>query len=1115
MTELVAPHEEKKQIKDLVNNTKLKEGQEWFVVDFKWWQLWKSYVGYDDTTGSGGGDASSRPGPITNTDLLDAAEVAGTDSNRLRPGLVEEYDYVVIPKQAWTNLESWYGGGPKIMRRVVTVGMAQKCRVDLYPIELAWGKNATGGIFTPVGKVLVSRQSSFKELKRKIAGLNISPPHKTRLWIKDDDGDWECLDNPLLESKTMEEMGFEDGHVVMLELMSGDNEWPRNKLRSNRAGAGATTSTSVEMNELRNKGANRVADVESDFTGIGPRLPAGHSSAGTAANPANRTSYSYRTMASNTEGKVNPGLAGLTNLGNTCFMNSALQCLSNTVQLTNYFLSNEYLGDLNKTNPLGMKGLLAEHYGMMLKQIWSGKYKVVAPSRFKQVVGKFAPQFSGYAQQDSQELVAFLLDGLHEDLNKILQKPYVEGVEGNGRPDEVVADEAWAGHLKRNKSVIVDLFQGQFKSTVNCDVCEKMSVTFDPFMYLSVPLPVSNDRVMLITTVYLNKPPLIHAIKVPKLGDVSDIQKQLSKISGLTPEQMGICDVYSHKVFAALDPKKAIKNIRESDDIYCFEIIVAQPPAEVQESKDQTKEEGEVTEDSMDTDDAPTVPGQQAAAKEDKDKGKAAEVVKPTLEYIPVINRERKLTGTLSKSLTWNAVGFPFVLSFNPATTTHRQIYQMLMDLVKKVFNKEGVEEVETTPQPEKMEEERTPSVPVANDANATPKEEEGKGRGGFPFALSFGSGYSGTTNYQVPVDDQPLEKLPKIPGVAKPSLICDWSAEGLKKYYDEKVVSKHSSVSEISADQQRAIPLESCINLFTQQEKLSATDTWYCAQCKEHREALKKFDVWKLPRILVVHLKRFQFSRTWREKIETRIEFPVEGLDLTRYVKGPDSDKPQIYDLYGVSNHSGGMGFGHYTAYSKNHRENKWYKFNDTLVSDASEKDVVSKEAYLLFYERREDTTIKPVDFEYNDAEITETIAQIKKEKTLDDIDDDDGHAKKGSSSSSSSGYYTSTSSSSSSAGNSGVAGKELVLAGHPDPMSVDHQHSTAAPDYDDDAEEGLGLLRNLRRGGAGASSPVAGVGVPPGFVDPNSIPSALNPHPGVIPNANANPNAHYQPPM
>lgn len=55
--------------------------------------------------------------------------------------------------------------------------------------------------------------------------------------------------------------------------------------------------------------------------------------------------------------QVNPGLAGLNNLGNTCFMNSALQCLSNTVQLTNYFLSNEYLGDVNATVPYFLKPL--------------------------------------------------------------------------------------------------------------------------------------------------------------------------------------------------------------------------------------------------------------------------------------------------------------------------------------------------------------------------------------------------------------------------------------------------------------------------------------------------------------------------------------------------------------------------------------------------------------------------------------------------------------------------------------------------------------------------------------------------------------------------------------
>ena len=53
------------------------------------------------------------------------------------------------------------------------------------------------------------------------------------------------------------------------------------------------------------------------------------------------------------------------------------------------------------------------------------------------VVGRFAPRFSGYQQQDSQELLAFLLDGLHEDLNRVKQKPYIEIPDDKGRPDDV------------------------------------------------------------------------------------------------------------------------------------------------------------------------------------------------------------------------------------------------------------------------------------------------------------------------------------------------------------------------------------------------------------------------------------------------------------------------------------------------------------------------------------------------------------------------------------------------------------------------------------------------------------------------------------------------------
>lgn len=118
-------------------------------------------------------------------------------------------------------------------------------------------------------------------------------------------------------------------------------------------------------------------------------------------------------------------------------MNSALQCLSNCVPLTEYFISGNYKDELNCDNPLGMRGEIAKAYASLLHQLWNENYSSVAPRAFKMQVGRFAPQFSGYQQQDSQELLAFLLDGLHEDLNRVKKKPYVELKDADGRLDDV------------------------------------------------------------------------------------------------------------------------------------------------------------------------------------------------------------------------------------------------------------------------------------------------------------------------------------------------------------------------------------------------------------------------------------------------------------------------------------------------------------------------------------------------------------------------------------------------------------------------------------------------------------------------------------------------------
>jgi len=102
---------------------------------------------------------------------------------------------------------------------------------------------------------------------------------------------------------------------------------------------------------------------------------------------------------------------------------------------------------------------------------------------------KFAPQFAGNAQQDAQELLAFLMDGLHEDLNRIKLREVSEPRDFSGMADTQIAKLSWEDHKKRNDSLVVDWFQGQFRSTVVCLRCKYRSVTFEAFMYLSLPIP--------------------------------------------------------------------------------------------------------------------------------------------------------------------------------------------------------------------------------------------------------------------------------------------------------------------------------------------------------------------------------------------------------------------------------------------------------------------------------------------------------------------------------------------------------------------------------------------------------------------------------------------------
>ncbi|CAM9687090.1 unnamed protein product [Discosporangium mesarthrocarpum] len=279
------------------------------------------------------------------------------------------------------------------------------------------------------------------------------------------------------------------------------------------------------------------------------------------------------------------------------------------------------------------------------------------------------PQFAGYEQHDVQEFIAFLLDAIHEDLNRyttctgVSSKKLVELREAKeGEAEEFVAMEAWKGYLQRNKSIIVDLFQGQLRSALQCQECGHQSVTFDPFMYLSLPM-----------------------------GD---------------PEP--------------IDPKPS------------------------------------------------------------------------------------------SPDLPDRAVG------------------------------------------------------------------EAGGGERVRPGEIS----------------------------------------------------------------------LASCVRRFCEVEVLDGADMWYCPNCKKHRPATKRLDLWKVPPVLIIHFKRFE----GRRKINDKVVFPTEGLDLSEVVKSPQKETPD-YDLFATANHHGTMYGGHYTAFARSRQSGEWHQFNDESVSPSGVGDLQRNSAYVLFY--------------------------------------------------------------------------------------------------------------------------------------------------------------------
>ncbi|KAK9463663.1 uncharacterized protein V1516DRAFT_668393 [Lipomyces oligophaga] len=1023
------------QIKIIENasNVSTEEGQTWYIISESWWNKFISSGDY--------------VAPLDNSDILD-----------IRRHLQLDADYKIISKQSWDLIVKWYGEAddePQEIPRIAvnTSRFNKNIEVEVYPPEfllhhLSPASMTSAESFTP--SVTLSRTSTLTDLFTSAKELlDIRPSRLIRIWklgitpiAKLDVEAFKLIsEKEIIDTTDMDALLGDIGLGMNLALVVEENFGNWISERPTRSSAAMAAAAAAVGRGARN--SNHSKDL-------------------------NRRNH-------DTRNKRNKGTTGLSNLGNTCYMNSALQCLTHVEELTKYFLLDAYKDELNPSNPLGMDGKVAISYGQLIHTLFGSESTLASfsPRDIKSVIGRYGPMFSGYGQHDSQEFLAFLLDGLHEDLNRILSKPYTEKPEladdevDNKEAVQDLAQKCWDLHRLRNDSVIQDLFTGMYKSTLVCPVCNKVSITFDPFMDLTLPFPIDNSFSADIIYIPIKGRPYKIAIEMDGTSSIKDYKTYMAQTVGTEPTRLLSASIYNSRL---------------------VEVHNDHDPAGSKLSGDSVLYELEFVPNDPDFKDIMIIPVVSRLERQPESRYGSAElfgypflltlsatnasnydyIYSKIVEKYKGMSRSKVLQnwgfgddagdGIDSSSDNISKIGnfthpdifnifvtvhlyskkystIPTMISNYNSTTSFRDRFAIarpesdaeiepisnsiqnddganpdsegidgqtiaVQDSLSQESNEDGhlidEEEVDRDAHHEWIDNGNTPSdVDMLdasdNETESTPrlmKDNDSDTSDGMPplnslfDSVSQNEHASSDQMLSGPIWDPPTEEESQesVPISMGEVLICEWTKENYDlcfggadnededqsspvwtemTYLIPEDVAERRRKKELKKGQQ--ITLDDCLDLFSKPEVLGEDDLWYCPRCKEHRQAVKTIELWKAPEIFAVHLKRFS-STSRRDKIDALVDFPVEALDMSKRVGDSSQDQGAdhlLYDLFGVDNHFGGLGGGHYTANVKNFVDGKWYYFDDSSVRETTPESGVTSAAYLLFYRRRSATTL------------------------------------------------------------------------------------------------------------------------------------------------------------
>ncbi|KAM5227895.1 ubiquitin carboxyl-terminal hydrolase 31 isoform 2-T2 [Ctenodactylus gundi] len=600
-----------------------------------------------------------------------------------------------------------------------------------------------------------------------------------------------------------------------------------------------------------------------------------------------------------------PGVAGLRNHGNTCFMNATLQCLSNTELFAEYLALGQYRAGRPEPSPdpeppagrgVQGQGEVTEQLAHLVRALWTLEYTPQHSRDFKSIVSKNALQYRGNSQHDAQEFLLWLLDRVHEDLNHAVKQSGQPPVKP---PSETDMPEGPSFPVC--STFVQELFQAQYRSSLTCPHCQKQSNTFDPFLCISLPIPLPHTRPLYVTVVYQGK--CSHCMRigvaVPLSGTVARLREAVSMETKIPTDQIVLTEMYYdgfHRSFCDTDD---LETVHESDCIFAFET------PEIFRPEGILSQRGILLNNNLNhlkfgLDHHRLSSPTQTAAKQGK---MDLPTTRAGSDKIVLLVCNRACTGQQGKRF-----GLPFVLHLEKT---------IAWDLLQKEIL-------------EKMKYFLRPTVCIQV----------------CPFSLRVVS-VVGIT-YLLPQEEQPLchptvERALKScgpGGTAHVKLVVEWDKETKDFLFvnteDEYVPDAESvRLQKERHRQPQTCTLSQCFQLYT----------------KEEREGDRRM---KLQNMVKFPLTGLDMTPHVVKRSQSSWSLPSHWSPWRRpYGLGRDPED-YVYDLYAVCNHHGTMQGGHYTAYCKNSVDGLWYCFDDSDVQQLSEDEVCTQTAYILFYQRR-----------------------------------------------------------------------------------------------------------------------------------------------------------------